>query len=947
MEKKRTLHFLLMLMTVSCCILLCNSFSYASTLDSIQAAINKKGALWRAAENPTASLPAEAQKRLLGLKRQGQSPEAEARGKQSGALISQTALPSSFDWRNYQGKNYVSSIKNQEGCGSCWALASIAALESKVMITFNQPGLPIDLSEQTLVSCTGFGGCAGGYLNDPANFLEATGIGRESCYAYTSFDETCALPQGCSSEAFKISAWYWIVGDTVASADDIKNALFTYGPLVTTFIVYEDFYYYSYGVYSYVYGETMGNHAVLLVGWDDASEAFIVKNSWGPDWGEDGYFKIAYAELSGYSEFGMETVAYGDAVVSEQCSLTSASPLTYSVPHAGGAGTINVVAPDNCTWAAAGSAPWIVITSGSSGTGSGNVNFSTGASPNKGLRTGTIKINGETVMIIQGTWATQTVDTNGDTGANSSIALDAAGAAHISYGDYLSGDLKYATNASGKWIAEIVDSLQFPYADIYTCLALDKEGKAHISYYDPGYAVLKYATNASGQWIAKAADAPDGQDVGMDTSLAVDDTGRAHISYYDATSGDLKYATNTSGTWATLVIDSDADVGTYSSLSLDSSNKVHISYFAYDNDLKYATNASGEWKTQTVDFPGWLGMYTSLALDHADNVHISYYDYTTGDLKYATNASGAWEAKTIDSDGDMGPFSSLALDASGNAHISYYDNNNWHLKYASNASGDWATYSVDADGDMGMYCSLALDASDNVHISYYDYNTGVLKYATDKDGVIPIYTLSIAAAGSGAGTVTSEPSGISCGEDCKEAYAAGTKVTLTAAPLDSASQFASWAGSGCSGTDACLVTMNKNMQVTAAFESSPCPTESLLGSDAKALGALRQFRDITLKSTTTGASCVQQYYAHSRELADILKDNPDLKHQASQLLSALLPHIAKMARGGESLAIPAGTLAEISRLCDAVRKKAGPEFKKAIEQFKGDISFFNLTNFKP
>ena len=96
----------------------------------------------------------------------------------------------------------------------------------------------------------------------------------------------------------------------------IKNAVYTYGPLVTTMNVYSDFFAYGSGVYHYVSGSYQGGHAILIVGYADDSSLpgggyFTVKNSWGTGWGESGYFRIAYCELNSVVQFGHWTIAYG------------------------------------------------------------------------------------------------------------------------------------------------------------------------------------------------------------------------------------------------------------------------------------------------------------------------------------------------------------------------------------------------------------------------------------------------------------------------------------------------------------------------------------------------------------------------------------------------------------------------------------------------------------
>ncbi len=215
-------------------------------------------------------------------------------------------LPSSLDWRNIGGASYVTGIRNQGKCGSCWAFAMTAALESYTLIDKNMPNTDLDLSEQVMLSCSGTGSCKGGYINP--SYIKKTGLPAESFYPYNASDSACSIAQpGWQENAYKIYSY----GSVSQNADSLKAALNKYGPLPTAMMVYEDFMHYKSGIYSYVEGKKLGGHAVFLVGYNDEDGGyFIVKNSWGENWGEKGYFKIAYSQIGSKVSFGMSSVAY-------------------------------------------------------------------------------------------------------------------------------------------------------------------------------------------------------------------------------------------------------------------------------------------------------------------------------------------------------------------------------------------------------------------------------------------------------------------------------------------------------------------------------------------------------------------------------------------------------------------------------------------------------------
>ncbi len=207
--------------------------------------------------------------------------------------------PPSWDWRDVNGTDYMTPVKDQGQCGSCVAFASLGAFEAVIKI---KEGITTDLSEAHLFFCGG-GDCGSGwYISSALDYLKNYGTPDEDCFpydgAYYGTDLSCS--DSCDDwqqRAWKIDDWDWVVGIT-----SIKNALISYGPLVAAFDVYEDFYDYWYdpyswpdGVYYYSYGSYSGGHAVVIVGYNDTGQYWICKNSWG-DGGINGYFRIRYGE---------------------------------------------------------------------------------------------------------------------------------------------------------------------------------------------------------------------------------------------------------------------------------------------------------------------------------------------------------------------------------------------------------------------------------------------------------------------------------------------------------------------------------------------------------------------------------------------------------------------------------------------------------------------------
>ncbi len=200
------------------------------------------------------------------------------------------ALPSSWDWRD---KGVVGAVKDQGDCGSCWAFASASIVESAYGIKY---GDKISLAEQQLVSCdTRFQGCNGGDF--ASDFYVTTGANYEADYLYTAKNTKCNKKVAQHEKVVSMT----VIGETNAepTVEQVKQAIYTYGPVSTAVDASADsFSAYTSGIYNDCGGTNL-DHLVVLVGWDDSTQSWIMRNSWASDWGESGYMRIAYYAADG------------------------------------------------------------------------------------------------------------------------------------------------------------------------------------------------------------------------------------------------------------------------------------------------------------------------------------------------------------------------------------------------------------------------------------------------------------------------------------------------------------------------------------------------------------------------------------------------------------------------------------------------------------------------
>ena len=268
-------------------------FKRFTELQQIRAKIKEEGALWKADLTSVFMLPDEDRVKLCGFR----APQTKGEYIPPQPKDSGRQFPPYLDWTNKDGVNWMTRVKDQGPAGTCWAFAGVGQAEALINIVTNTPNPNFDLAEQTVVSdcCRYCGDCAGGMHFWVLMYARNNGIPSETFDPYRARNGPCCKRP---SKLWKIKSYSCVTWQDTTPAI-IKNAL-QYHPLSTAVFAPTsgswDWRAYTGGVYSYGGPATNPNHCVVFVGWNDNDEGgtqtWKIKNSWGEDWGENGYMRL-------------------------------------------------------------------------------------------------------------------------------------------------------------------------------------------------------------------------------------------------------------------------------------------------------------------------------------------------------------------------------------------------------------------------------------------------------------------------------------------------------------------------------------------------------------------------------------------------------------------------------------------------------------------------------